>query len=67
MEYLQTLRGEKGLQIESWSKNDLIKAVQEFIRINPKNINVDLNYKQENNINNENNGNELIIVELIIM
>ena len=22
MEYLQTLRGEKGLQIESWSKND---------------------------------------------
>ena len=31
MEYLQTLRGEKGLQIEAWSKNDLIKAVQEVI------------------------------------
>ena len=61
MEYLQTLRGEKGLQIESWSKNDLIKAVQEFIRINPIKINVDLNYKEENNINNENDNNKLNI------
>ena len=61
MEYLQSLRGEKGLQIESWSKNDLIKAVQEFKRINPININVDLNYKEENNINNENDNNKLKI------
>ena len=61
MEYLQTLRGEKGLQIESWSKNDLIKAVQEFIRINPIKINVDLNYREENNINNENANNKLNI------
>ena len=61
MEYLQTLRGEKGLQIEAWSKNDLIKAVQEFKRINPRNININLNNREENNINNENDKNNDII------
>ena len=35
MQYLKLLKGEKGLEIENWSKNDLIKAVQEFKRINP--------------------------------
>ena len=63
MEYLETLRGEKGLQIESWSKNDLIKAVQEFTRINPRNdelpkkennqlINSSINNNIDNNLNN---------------
>ena len=36
MQYLKTLRGEKGLEIKNWSKNDLVKAVQEFMRIYPK-------------------------------
>ena len=53
MNYLQMLKGDDGLQIENWSKNDLVKAVQEFIRINPRN---------ENNIqiNEENYQNDII-------
>ena len=39
MQYLQMLRGEKGLLIENWSKNDLIKAVHDFQKINPLNEN----------------------------
>jgi hypothetical protein len=37
MEYLKTLRGEKGLEIKNWTKNDLIKAVQDFINMNQGN------------------------------
>lgn len=47
MQYLKTLRGEKGLQVENWSKNDLIKAVNEFKRINAPNQN------NQNNIGNQ--------------
>ena len=36
MQYLKTLKGEKGLEIKNWSKNDLISAVQEFTKIYPK-------------------------------
>ena len=63
MNYLQTLKGENGLQIENWSKNDLIKAVQEFKRINPikennnKNPNQDNNEKNDQFQNNQNNNN----------
>ena len=39
MQYLQMLRGEKGLLIENWSKNDLIKAVHDFQKLNPLNEN----------------------------
>ena len=46
MDYLQALRGEKGLEIQNWSKNDLVKAVLEFIRI--KNVG-----KEENIFENE--------------
>jgi hypothetical protein len=44
MEYLKLMRGENGLHIENWSKNDLIKAVDDFKRVYHKN---------ENNNNNE--------------
>ena len=30
MEYLEALGGEKGLEIQNWSKNDLVKAVLDF-------------------------------------
>jgi sorting nexin-7/30/sorting nexin-8 len=63
MEYLKTLRGEKGLEIKNWTKNDLIKAVQDFINMNqgnnrnenknnPPPINIVNDY-----INDENNNN----------
>ena len=54
MKYLQTLKGDEGLQIENWPKNDLIKAVQEYIKINPKNENNN-QIIDENNHNKENN------------
>ena len=61
MNYLQTLKGDDGLQIENWPKNDLLKAVQEYIKINPKNENNN-QIKDENNQikdeNNQNNDNE---------
>ena len=49
MQYLKLLKGDKGLEIENWSKNDLIKAVQEFKRINPP------KQDNQNNQNNQNN------------
>ena len=36
MKFLETLKGENGLKIENWSKNDLIQAVEQFTRKNPK-------------------------------
>ena len=36
MEFLETLKGEKGLKIENWSKNDLIQAVEQFTKMNPR-------------------------------
>ena len=35
MQYLKVLKGEKGLKVENWSKNDLVKAVHDFKRVNP--------------------------------
>lgn len=59
MQYLKLLKGERGLAIENWSKNDLIKAVHDFKRVNPPNQN---NQNSQNNQNNieiqENNNNE---------
>ena len=57
MKYLQTLKGDEGLQIENWSKNDLVKAVQEYIKINPKNENNN-QINDENNQNNNDNNNQ---------
>ena len=53
MNYLQILKGEKGLEINNWSKNDLIKAVHDFISINPKEIK---NSQNENIIRDQDNG-----------
>ena len=68
MDYLQALRGEKGLEIQNWSKNDLVKAVLEFIRIKnvgkeenifeneeKKNIKINENNSGNNDIKNDNN------------
>ena len=73
MEYLEVLKGEKGLEIQNWSKNDLIKAVQEFIKIknvekegnifentekNQINKNINNNLENDNiEKNNDNNNN----------
>jgi len=64
MNYLQTLKGDEGLQIENWPKNDLIKAVQDYIKINPKNeennqINDENNQNNDNDNNNQNNDNNI--------
>ena len=49
--YIQTLKGDEGLEIENWSKNELINAVLEFKKIYPK--------KQDNEIvENEENKEE---------
>ena len=49
--YIQTLKGDEGLEIENWSKNELINAVLEFKKIYPK--------KQDNEIvGNEENKEE---------
>ena len=67
MEFLETLKGEKGLKIENWSKNDLIDAVQQFTLMNNQNknnINNNIENKKEKseiiaiNENNENNFND---------
>ena len=51
IEYLQKLKGEEGLDIKNWSKNDLIKVVQNF-----KNQERNVNLKEENkNLDNNNN------------
>ena len=50
MEYLETLKGEKGLKIENWSKNDLIRAVQQFIQMNPKQDNIQINSNNQSQI-----------------
>ena len=50
MEYLETLKGEKGLKIENWSKNDLIRAVQQFTQMNPRRDNIQINSNNQNHI-----------------
>ena len=50
MEYLKTLKGEKGLKIENWSKNDLIRAVQQYIQMNPKPDNILINSNNQSQI-----------------
>ena len=63
MDYLKTLKGENSLEISNWSKEDLIKAVENFINKsqginNKENINKkEDNYIINNNLiyNNENN------------
>ena len=60
MEFLETLKGEKGLKIENWSKNDLIQAVEQFTRKNPKpNNNIENKNNNNNNIENNNENNEV--------
>ena len=60
MEFLETLKGEKGLKIENWSKNDLIQAVEQFTRMNPKpNNNIENKNNNNNNIENNNENNEV--------
>ena len=59
MQYLKLLKGEQGLEIENWSKNDLVKAVQEFKRINPPpNLGNQNNQNNQNNYNNQNQNNQ---------
>ena len=64
MQYLETLRGDKGLEIENWSKNDLVKAVHEFIKINPMGDNIQIiqneneNKEENKDYNNNENKNE---------
>ena len=50
MEYLETLKGEKGLKIENWSKNDLIRAVQQFTQMNPRRDNIQINSNNQSQI-----------------
>ena len=50
MEYLETLRGERGLKIENWSKNDLIRAVQQFTQMNPRRDNIQINSNNQSQI-----------------
>ena len=64
IEYLLKLKGEEGLDIKNWSKNDLIKVVQDFknqernVNLKEKNKNLDDNNKQASNfIIKENNHN----------
>ena len=61
MEYLETLKGEKGLKIENWSKNDLIRAVQQFTQMNPRreNIQINSNNQSEIEVNDKNEVDEL--------
>ena len=59
MEYLETLKGEKGLKIENWSKNDLIQAVEQFTKMNPR-----TDIIQNNNNNKENSDNKDDIKEI---
>ena len=65
MEFLENLKGEKGLKIENWSKNDLIAAVEQFTKMkpNPNNI-VQINNNNIEEDNNKNNNNEEINKEI---
>ena len=56
MQYLKLLKGERGLAIENWSKNDLIKAVHDFKRVNPPNQNNQNSQNNQNNIESQENG-----------
>ena len=58
MEFLETLRGEKGLKIENWSKNDLIDAVNQFIMMNPEPNNI-IKIQKDNNGEKNNSFEEL--------
>ena len=49
MEFLETLKGEKGLKIENWSKNDLIQAVEQFTKMNPRQEIIQINKTNTNN------------------
>jgi hypothetical protein len=60
MQYLKMIKGEKGLEIENWSKNDLIKAVIDFKKMNPLNSddNDDNNYNDnQNNLDDQDSNN----------
>ena len=65
MNFLQTKKGEFGLDLNNWNINELKTAVQEFISsldkdnilINPQNINKE--GELDNNLNTENNNNNL--------
>ena len=64
MEFLETLKGEKGLKIENWSKNDLIQAVQQFTKMNENIGNknqINNNNIEKNNIKEEINDEENIV------
>jgi len=66
MEFLETLKGEKGLKIENWSKNDLIAAVEQFKKMNPNpenKIQINNNHIEQNNNNNEEEFKNEIIIE----
>ena len=52
MQYLKTVKGEKGLEIQNWSKNDLVKAVHDFKRMNPSNQDNDID-DNNNNVNED--------------
>ena len=65
MNFLQTKKGEFGLDLNNWNINELKTAVQEFISsldkdnilLNPQNINKEGDL--DNNLNTENNNNNL--------
>ena len=65
MNFLQTKKGEFGLDLNNWNINELKTAVQEFISsldkdnilLNPQNINKE--GELDNNLNTENNNNNL--------
>jgi len=64
MEFLETLKGEKGLKIENWSKNDLIQAVEQFTKMNPRQDIIKINNNNSNNIIVEEKNNEDEIKEM---
>ena len=65
MEFLENLKGEKGLKIENWSKNDLIAAVEQFTKMKPNQNNiVQINDNNIEENNNKNNNNEEINKEI---
>ncbi len=65
MEFLENLKGEKGLKIENWSKNDLIAAVEQFTKMKPNQNNiVQININNIEEDNNKNNNNEEINKEI---
>jgi len=50
MDFLKTLKGQKGLNVENWSKNDLIQAVQQFTQMNPRQDNIIINSNNQSQI-----------------